>query len=180
MKNNVVLVIGDNASGKTRYLKQLRKDYLNMDFSVVSNFYNLQYEVDPVKVNTVLEEEICYMEETLTKKSTIVDTYLQNLLQIMTNVGDVLIIDGLDRKLSLQAILDFCIVLSQLRDSWEKIIVSGYNSALLRLFTYFVYDLDGYTQRKEALVNMLYLADVGVQKVTDWGTAHECFNKIRG
>lgn len=179
MKNNVVLVIGDNAFGKTRYLKQLRKMYIDKGLRVVSNFYNSQYEADPVKVDIVLDEEIYYMEEILTKSAPVIDLYTQSLLQIMTNVGDVLIIDELDRKLSLQAILDFCIVLSQLRDSWEKIIVSGYNSALLRLFTYFVYDLDGYTQRKEALVNMLYLADVGVHEITDWGIACECFNKIR-
>lgn len=177
MKNNVSVVIGDNATGKTRYLKKLRKDFLNMDFSVVSNFYNFQYSADPLKVNVVLEEGKEYMEEILTKKITIVDTYLQNLLQLITNVGDVLIIDELDRKLSLQGILDFCIILSQLRDYWKEIIVSGYNSALLRIFTY---DSDGYKESEETLVNLLYLTNKEVQKITDWGIAHECFNKIRG
>lgn len=180
MKNNVVLVIGDNAFGKTRYLKQLRKMYIDKGLRVVSNFYNLQYEVDPLKVNVVLEEGKEYMEETLIKSAPVIDLYVQGLLQIMTNVGDILIIDELDRKLSLQATLDFCIVLSQLRDYWKEIIVSGYNSALLRLFTYFTYDSDGDVQKEETLVNLIYLTGDRVQKVTDWGIAHECFNKIRG
>ncbi len=180
MKNNVILVIGDNATGKTRYLRQFRREFIDKGLTVISNFYNSHYEADRRKVDIVLEEEICYMEEILTKSASIIDLDIQGLLQLMTNKGDVLIIDELDRKLSLQATLDFCIVLSQLRDCWKNIIVSGYNSALLRLFTYFAYDLDGGVQKEETQVNLLYLTGNKMQKVTDWGIAHECFNKIRG
>lgn len=160
MLDNVVVVIGDNGTGKTRHLKQVRRECIDKGLTVISNFYNSYYEADHRKVDVVLEEGKEYMGEILTKSAAVIDLYFQDLLQLMTSKGDVLIIDGLDRKLSLQGILDFCIVLSQLRDCWEKIIVSGYNSALLRIFTYFTYDSDGYKEREETLVNLLYLTKV--------------------
>lgn len=138
------------------------------------------YEADSAKLEIVFENGPCYMEDVLTGKVPINDTYLQELLQYVTSVGDILILDEFDKRLPLQTILDFCDVLSQLRDYWNTIIISGYNRAITRIFTYFEYDNDGDVQKEEVKLNLLYLKDNKIQKIDDWREIHECFNTIRG
>lgn len=40
ISDNVIVVIGDNASGKTRYLKELAESFRSKGFIVISNLDN--------------------------------------------------------------------------------------------------------------------------------------------
>lgn len=179
ISDNVMVVIGDNAVGKTRYLRELVRHFRQQGLTIISNLDNGAYQEDPIKRDIVLEECSDYLEDLLTKRqSGWYHNYTSELLQKITSVGDVLIIDELDSNLTHQHLIDFCDALSQLRNCWEQIIISGYNLKLLRIFTYLEYDEYGSKIEKNK-VNMIVLEN-GVKKNTsDRGEAYEYFNSLR-
>ena len=131
------------------------------------------------KRDTVLEECSDYLEDLLTKHQVgWYNNYASELLQKITSVGDVLIIDELDNVLIRQHLIDFCDALSQLRVHWKKIIVSGYNLLLLRAFTYLDYDEYGAKIERDR-VHLVLLKD-GVEKtIYDRGDTYEYFTSLR-
>jgi len=178
--DNVVIIAGDNATGKTRYLKELMQFYKNQGLSVVSNLDDGAYREDPLKREIVLEECSDYLENLLTKRQIgWYNNHASELLQQITSVGDVLIIDELDNNLTPQHLIDFCDALSQLRVCWKKIIVSGYNLKLLRVFTYIEYDPDYGSKIEKDRVHMILLDDGSKKTISDRGEAYECLTSLR-
>lgn len=177
--NVVVVVIGDNAIGKTRYLKELAESFRQEGLIVISNLDKGAFKEDMDKRDTILEECSDYLEDLLTKRQVgWYNNYASELLQKITSVGDVLIIDELDNVLTRQHLIDFCDALSQLRIHWKKIIVSGYNLLLLRVFTYLEYEEYGSKIERDRV--HLVLLENGVKKsIYDRGDAYEHFISLR-
>lgn len=179
VSDNVIVVIGDNAIGKTRYLKELAELFKHQGLTVISTLDNGAFKEDTEKMDVVLEECSDYLKDLLTKRQVgWYNNYASELLQKITSVGDVLIIDELDNNLTRQHLIDFCDVLSQLRVCWKKIIVSGYNLLLLRAFTYLWYD--EYGSKIEIDKVHLVLLENGMKKsIYDRGAAYEYFTSLR-
>ena len=179
INDNVLVVIGDNAIGKTRYLKKLAELFRQEGLIVISNLDKGAFKEDMAKRDTILEECSDYLEDLLTKRQVgWYNNYASELLQKITSIGDVLIIDELDNVLARQHLIDFCDALSQLRIHWKKIIVSGYNLLLLRAFTYLEYEEYGSKIERDRV--HLVLLENGVKKsIYDRGEAYEHFISLR-
>ena len=179
ISNNVILVIGDNAAGKTRYLKQLIKNYQNQGLIVINNINNCVCVEDPVKRDVVLCECSDYLENLLiNRQNGWYANHASDLLQMIVSTGDILIIDEIDSLLKTQHLIDFCDAISQLRLHWKKIIISGFSSYLMRVFTYLDYDED-YDLTAEIDKPHLILLDGNEQKeIFDRGEAYECITSI--
>lgn len=179
MNENVTVVIGDNAVGKTRYLENLQIEFLNNKICVVSNLNNHLYESNSDKKNVVLELGSEYLQTLMLNGGvSYYDLCVYNLLRYIVSDGDILIIDEVDNMLKRQHLIDFCSVLSQLRDHWKWIFVSGYSPDLTRLFTYISYDDDDFAI-KITKANLLVLKDDKSYRITDGVDAYEYFYEIR-
>lgn len=180
MINNVTLVIGDNAAGKTRYLEQLKENFMKKGLRVISNLDGYTTALDFAKKEIIIQKGSCYLNDLLQGNlHGVYDSCAYKLLQYILSNGDVLIIDELDSNLIDQHILDFCIMLSQLRVYWKEIIVSGYNDRLMRIFTYITYDVDGYIEEEKTLVNLTVLAQNKIRHINNEVEAYENFDTIR-
>ncbi len=185
MLDNVVVVIGDNASGKTRYLEKISKEFLNHNLCIVSNLDKRMYQVNQNKKDTVLELGSEYLRNLMLDGGiNYYDLQIYNLLRYIISNGDILILDEVDAMLKEQDLIDFCSVLSQLRDCWDQIIVSGYSPNLTRLFTYIDYEDydDGFEiafGSKISKANLLVLKNEEVLKITNGDDAYEYFYSIR-
>lgn len=185
MIDNVMVVIGDNAVGKTRYLEKISIEFLNRNSCVVSNLDKRMYQVNQDKKNIVLELGSEYLRNLMLDGGTnYYDLQTYNLLRYTISDGDILILDEVDVMLKEQDLIDFCSVLSQLRDYWKQIIVSGYSPDLTRLFTYIDYEDydDGFEiafGSKITKANLLVLKNEEVLKITNGDDVYEYFYSIR-
>jgi hypothetical protein len=184
MKNNITLVIGDNASGKTRYLNSLKESYRKSGLKVVTNldkYDNINAACDMQKYKLFREEGTEYFNSLF--DSPILfgdDKYVKSIIDLPVQVGDILIIDNIDHLVTRQQLIDLCSTLSQIRDYWQRIIVSGYNYEIERIFTKKDFDEDlGYYE--QTLYNCVYLdKDGNITELTDEGEVDEYMDKIRG
>lgn len=179
-EQNITLVIGDNASGKTRYLKKMLIEAKKDNLRVVTNIpgYKMPYGIDKERLSLIkntnnrLIDKIVINEDIETSS----DAYISDLLRLLYSRGDVLIIDELDVDLTVQEIVDVAAAISDIRKSWSRIYVNGYSEDITRIFI----DKDHVTYTERYIPNILYVDEnMNIQNVLE---AEECeyFDKIRG
>lgn len=179
MKQNIHLYIGDNASGKTRVLKDIIKKSKDDNKAVVTNIipYNIEYVIDKEK-----KEYLRYTNNALLDKlvfddniQTLYEASVVKLLKLLYSKGDILVIDDLDAELIMQDILYFSIALADIRSKWDEIHVVGHTYEILRMFT--DTDYEDYTESTE--YNIYYVDKMNVKHISEEET-YEYLDEIRG
>lgn len=135
MKNNIYLIIGDNATGKTRFLKNIVK--CNNKKEVVTNMsrYKKNIDVDSDKIRSVEQlNNSLYRRIDGRKDLNDYEITIRNIFELISARGDILVLDELDAGLKNNDITAICAVISETRDNWEEIYITGYSSYLDRLF----------------------------------------------
>lgn len=137
MKNNISLIIGDNATGKTRYLKNRIEYYIENEIPIVTNIqdYEKFVQLDKHKVES-LENLQMNRYNNLIKhnNSRDYDGYVKGLYDLVAAAGNILILDELDYALKSNDVTLLCKAISETRHNWDAILVSGYSVLLDRLF----------------------------------------------
>lgn len=135
---NITLYIGDNASGKTRVLKNLVTEYKEKGKAVVTNIPGMglsSYRTDDNKLNTLRGVYNELVKNNLDIKG---DKYCERMMNKLLSYtyahGDILILDEVDVNTSPQEAVDFGMVLSEMKHTWEHIYINGYDLGLLRAF----------------------------------------------
>lgn len=171
MKNNIYLIIGENTSGKTRYLQKLNKENSDNGIYTVTNLSKQYYDIDDSKIRSLENIEIQRFEQ-LKHHSTSVDYdgYVKSLFDLICSQGEVLILDELDSKLYVNDITSLSAAISETRDNWKEIFITGYSPYLCRLFKN--EELDEYKDNFY-IVNK----DLELERITE-EQADEYFDKI--
>ena len=102
-KSNIILIIGDNAAGKTRSLYKIYEQKIK-DNIIVTNIpdKSIQYEVSEDK--EAMLEETDMVEEY--KEDNMVNKGMRYILRLLAYKGDILMLDNLDRSLTAQQVID--------------------------------------------------------------------------
>ncbi len=134
----ITLYIGDNASDKTRKLKDLVREN---SLSVVTNIPTLKkdYLVDNTKLQyfkDYIYNDMCRYLVFDTPAKSEHEVSCRRLVELLFSKGDILVLDQLDSALTRQEIIDISDCISCISPLWKDIFVSGYDSDLLRMFTY--------------------------------------------
>lgn len=176
---NIHLYIGDNASGKTRTLRTVIQDAQTRDLAIVTNIaqYALSaYATNPVKLSRIKKVNNELTHRLFQSESyTYQDNMIRNILGLFSAEGDILVIDELDKCLTDQDIIHVCMILSEIRDCWREIHISGYSEHLLRMFTFV--DTENLTEHTE--YNVYYTDASGVAQLKE-SDIIEYINTIRG
>lgn len=166
MKNNIHLIIGENAVGKTRFLKKKCEEYRGCITNIPKYESPIGLSLDAKKVNSIEEFDDNLGEMIYTNETNINKQYLKRLFNMICAEGEYLILDELDVNLERQSIIDIAQSIHATKDFWTEIYVSGYNSRLLELFPdrneLSVYRIDG---------------DGNAVKLIG-GNIYECFNSL--
>lgn len=179
-KQNITLIIGDNATGKTRYLVEKIIGAQKNDLSVVTNIpkYKSYYAKDEKRFALMKELNNRLVNRIVNdgKIETTEDAYINALLQLFYSRGDILIIDEFDTELTKQNITDIAAALSEIRTTWRNIYITGYSEYITRVFT----EIDEENYTESYTPRILYIGDkMKPHKVTE-DTECEYFDKIRG
>lgn len=179
-EQNITLIIGDNATGKTRYLVKKIIEAQNNKLSVVTNIlqYKGDYAIDDDRLALMIGLNNRLVDRIVNKRAikTSEDAHINALLQLFYSRGDILIIDEFDTELTKQNITDIAAALSEIRTTWRKIYITGYSEYITRVFT----EIDEENYTESYMPRILYIDDkMKPHKVTE---DNECeyFDKIRG
>jgi hypothetical protein len=138
IEQNITLVIGDNASGKTRYLKNKIEEARKNNFRIVTNIpgYESEYPIDKEKLALIKETNNRLVERIVDKVdiNTSIDAYIDNILRLLYSRGDRLFIEDIDIKLTPQNIIDISTAIADIRHTWNQIYITGRNLGLTRMF----------------------------------------------
>ena len=128
-EQNIIYIIGDNASGKTRYLKNIIADAKKNNYKVVTNIPGdaANYAVNKERLTLLKSLNNRLVEKIVIEKNieTSRDAYIEKLFRLFYSIGDILVIDELDINLTIQNIIDITAALSEIRKTWKKIYING-------------------------------------------------------
>lgn len=136
MKTNITLILGDNANGKTRYLKNICNKYKDK-YKIVTNLVDeslgdADYVIDITKEKHVEDIDDSFYETMHDTKGC--SPYMLDAYKYIVYSGDILIIDDLDALLTGQEVIDICNLIKEMQEDWKEIYISGYSIYLLQLF----------------------------------------------
>lgn len=135
---NINLIIGDNAIGKTRYLKRLAGRCQENNYKVVTNIdkYNKNVVIDDNKVKLAVSKGNELIERIILNGhvKNDYDSNLKHMLELVCAKGDILIIDELEAGIDNTNMMWIIMAISDIRELWKEIWVTGYDIALMRLF----------------------------------------------
>lgn len=168
MEQNISLYIGDNASGKTRILKEIMKQEKRNNNAVVTNLnpYRLNYIPDKNKKQLLLNSNNRLVDVLIAdeKIESIYDSQVKSLLELIYAKGDILLIDELDASLKTQDIVYVATAISDCRHLWKRIYINGYSDYITRVFT----DYDKETYIESTNYNLYYVNDnMHITKITE-------------
>lgn len=179
-EQNITLIIGDNATGKTRYLVEKIIEAQNNKLSVVTNIlqYKVDYAIDNDRLALMIGLNNRLVDRIVNKRAikTSEDAHIDALLRLFYSRGDILIIDEFDTELTKQNITDIAAALSEIRTTWRNIYITGYSEYITRVFT----EIDEENYTESYMPRILYIGDeIKPHEVTE---DNECeyFDKIRG
>lgn len=130
MRNNIYCIIGDNASGKTRFLTHLCEENTGVVTNLPIGGGGYFECLDKSNILRATELKPISFGEELWYSS-----HLSNLYKMIVAKGNYLVLDELDSCLLADDLLRLCACISELRDCWKGIYVSGFSSYLDRLFS---------------------------------------------
>ena len=177
---NIYLYIGDNATGKTRLLKEIIQKSAATSEMVVTNISEFKMPNVPdahkrqrvFDSNNVLVERILKNEEI----NDAYDAYVKSLLDLICAQGDILLLDELDASLQSQDIIDMTAAISACQDLWHSIYLTGYNEYLLNVFAHY----DTITECKIDEYNVYYIDGTMNTHAISEDDVYEYLDKIRG
>lgn len=157
---NIALYIGDNDYDKTQIMMKIIDTAKLQNKQVVTNIdgYRLEeYVPDKIKFYRVKNVSNDLVNKIIIKEriNTLHDMFVDKIIKYLYAKGDVLVLDELDVNLSSQEIIYVSMIISEIKDLWTSIHVSGCSEYLLRLFT--TIDYDNYTETYE--LNVYYVSD---------------------
>lgn len=133
--SNVNILLGNNASGKTRYLFS-KVQTLSQNGVVLHNLNN-DYTMHNLDINKLeLLNEACNSGYESKDGSFLDKSGIERiLLGKILSVGDYLILDEIDSLLPRQRLIDMCSAIRDVSNLWKEVWLSGHSPILLQAST---------------------------------------------
>lgn len=135
MKQNIYVIIGENASGKTRYLTKILDEALEKGMKISTNIRKFEAmttdEIDENKVNTLIRHRNKLPNMKFEDKK---DNPLHDMYRYLVSKGDILVLDELDFRIGLSDVMMLFKAVADVRECWKEIYVSSYNYNIGRVF----------------------------------------------